>query len=439
MNNNQQKQVVIVGGGFGGLQAARALRRANVGVTLVDRRNFHLFQPLLYQVATGGLSPANIANPIRSILSRQKNTRVVLGEVVSVDPIGKTVTVLSSEPGMEQRQAKSLIYDWLIVAAGATHSYFGHNEWEEIAPGLKTIEDATEIRGRIFSAFEAAEIETDFQRRAELMTFVVVGGGPTGVELAGAIAELARKTLKHDFRNINPPDAKIMLVEGQPRMLSNFTAELSHKAESSLRRLGIEMHPSSFVTAISDEAVEIKSGEQTSTIRTRTVLWAAGVAAVPLGRTLASATGVEVDRGGRVPVESDLSINGFPEVFVIGDLACCSGANGKPLPGVAQVAMQQGKYVGKIISSQLRGKPAPAPFAYKDKGSLATIGRSAAVADLGRFKFSGFFAWLLWLLVHIMSIVAFQNRVLVFFQWAWNYFTFNRSARLITESHRLKD
>ncbi|MFT5303714.1 MAG: NADH dehydrogenase [Mariniblastus sp.] len=427
-----------MGGGFGGLQAARALKRTDVDVTLVDRRNFHLFQPLLYQVATGGLSPANIASPIRSILRRQKNASVVLGEVVSVDPIQNSVEVHYWNPGDDQTQIKAISYDWLIVAAGATHSYFGHDEWEDLAPGLKTIEDATEIRGRVLSAFEAAEQEPDPQRRAELMTFVIVGGGPTGVELAGAIAELARRTLRDDFRNINPPDAKIMIVDGMERILANFAPELSHKAEVFLGRLGVELQTGTHVTAIRDDAVEISIGDEHSTLRTRTVLWAAGVAAVPLGRTLASATGVEADRGGRVPVQSDLSVTSHQDLFVIGDLASCRDAAGKPLPGVAQVAMQQGKYVGRLISNQVRGKPKPNPFAYKDKGSLATIGRSAAVADLGKMKFSGFFAWLLWLLVHIMSIVAFQNRVLIFFQWAWNFATFNRSARLITDSANLK-
>ncbi len=438
MNHHERKQVIIVGGGFGGLHAARALRKSDVEVTLVDRRNFHLFQPLLYQVATGGLSPANIASPIRAILRRQKNASVVLGEVVAVDPAAKLIEVHSHEPGESELQVETLAYDWLIVAAGATHSYFGHDEWEQLAPGLKSIEDATEIRGRIFAAFEAAENEPDAQHRDELMTFVIVGGGPTGVELAGAIAELARKTLKHDFRNINPPDARIIIVDGQDRMLANFTPDLSYKAEASLSRLGICIQTNKQVIAIHANSVELRAGQEISTIRTRTVLWAAGVAAVPLGRTLAAATGMEADRGGRVPVQNDLSITGHPEIFVIGDLASCPGSDGKPLPGVAQVAMQQGKYVGRQIANQLRGKPNSGPFVYNDKGSLATIGRSAAVADLGRLKFGGILAWLLWVLVHIMSLAQFQNRVLVFLQWSWNYMTFNRSARLITEPHHLK-
>lgn len=439
MPNQERKRVVIVGGGFGGLHAARALKRAAVDVTLVDRRNFHLFQPLLYQVATGGLSPANIAAPIRSILSRQKNASVMLGEVVSVDPQARLVEVHRFEPGEEQPHVNHLNFDWLIVAAGATHSYFGHDDWADLAPGLKTVEDATEIRGRVFSAFEAAEQESDSQRRTELMTFVIVGGGPTGVELAGAIAEVARRTLRDDFRNINPPDAKIMIVDGQERILAGFVPELSHKAEAALRRLGVEMRTHTQVTSIREDAVDVSTGEKSETIRTRTVLWAAGVGAVPLGRSLALATGVETDRAGRVPTQTDMSISGYPNIFVIGDLASCVDEAGKPLPGVAPVAIQQGNYVGRLIAGTLRGKKQPAPFKYKDQGSLATIGRSAAVADLGKLKFSGFFAWVLWLIIHIMSIAQFQNRVLVLFQWAWNYFTFNRSARLITETDESED
>ena len=420
-----RKRVVIVGGGFGGLHAARTLRKLGVDVTVVDRRNFHLFQPLLYQVATGGLSPANIAAPLRSMLRRQKNASVILGEAVSVDPISKTVEVHCVEPGEAESQVETLRFDWLIVAAGATHSYFGHDQWQEFAPGLKTIEDATEIRARIFSAFEAAEQEPDPQRRAELMTFVIVGGGPTGVELAGAISELARHTLRHDFRNINPPDAKIIIVDGQQRMLSGFTPKLSHKAEASLKRLGVDLKLNTTVRAIHKDSVEIATGDQQATIRTRTVLWAAGVAAVPLGRVIANLTGVQTDRAGRIPVENDLSIAGHPDIFVIGDLASCTHQTGKPLPGVAPVAIEQGKYVGRLISHRYRGKTKLQPFVYHDKGSLATIGRSAAVAEIGKLQFSGLLAWLLWLFVHIMSIAQFQNRILVFLQWAWNYVTFN--------------
>lgn len=433
MSESQRKRVVIVGGGFGGLHAARALKRAPVDVTLIDRRNFHLFQPLLYQVATGGLSPANIAAPIRRILYRQKNASVVLGNVVDIDAKGKTVLVQYSEPGEQTVLEQSITFDWLIVAAGARHSYFGNDHWESLAPGLKTVEDATEIRGRVFNAFEAAEHEQDPERRKDLMRFVIVGGGPTGVELAGAIAELANNTLRHDFRNINPPDARITIVDGQDRVLSGFPDELSQKAAKSLQRLGVEIITNTLVTGIDQESVQLTAGEKQSTIRTRTVLWAAGVAGAPLGKKLSEATGIETDRAGRVPVEPDLSIAGYPNIFVIGDLAVFTHQDGKPLPGVAQVAIQQGKFAGRRIGKLTQGKSSREQFHYKDLGNLATIGRRAAVADLGRFKFSGLFAWLIWVFVHIMQLAQFQNRVLVFLQWTWNYFTFNRSARLITE------
>ena len=428
-----RQRVVIIGGGFGGLNAARALKHSSVDVTLIDRRNFHLFQPLLYQVATGGLSPANIAAPIRRILHRQKNASVILGNVSGIDPHGKTVRVEFSEPGESALLNETIAYDFLVVAAGSTHSYFGNDQWADRAPGLKTIEDATEIRARVFNAFEAAEHEPDPARRAELMRFVIVGGGPTGVELAGAIAELARNTLRHDFRNINPPDAKIVIVDGQDRVLNAFPQELSKKATDSLERLGIEIIPNTFVTDVNEHGVKLKSRESDSEISARTVLWAAGVAGVPLGKQLAQATGIQTDKAGRVPVEPDLSLAGHPDIFVIGDLAEFTHQDGKPLPGVAQVAMQQGKYAGRLISNRVNGKSMDKPFYYKDLGNLATIGRRAAVADLGRFKFSGLFAWLIWVLVHIMQLAQYQNRALVFLQWSWNYFTFNRSARLITE------
>ena len=439
MNSTIRKKVIIVGGGFGGLQAAKTLKRADVDVTIIDRRNFHLFQPLLYQVATGGLSPANIAAPIRSITRRQENAKVVLGEVVAVDPTQKTVEVHRTEPGEAETQTQMLNYDWLIVAAGATHSYFGNDQWEDIAPGLKSIEDATEVRRRVLAAFEAAEVEPDIQRRDELLTFVVVGGGPTGVELSGAVSELSRHTLLHDFRNIEPDHAKIILVDGNQRVLSNFAPKLSHKAEASLKQLGVDMRLEAHVTSITPDRVILKSksdGSETI-IATRTVLWAAGVAGVPLGKTLAQATGVEVARGGRVPVGADLTIAEHPEIFVIGDLASSLDENGNPLPGVAQVAMQQGAYVSRSILNQLQGQPASKPFRYSDKGSLATIGRRKAIADLGFLKFSGFFAWVLWLFVHVATLAQFSNRVLVLFQWAWNYMTFNRAARLITNTERI--
>ena len=439
MDSTNRKKVIIVGGGFGGLHAAKALRKADVDVTIVDRRNFHLFQPLLYQVATGGLSPANIAAPIRSMFRKQKNTSVVLGEVVAVDPSEKTIEVQSVESGESDIQSHTLNYDWLIVAAGATHSYFGNDDWEDIAPGLKTIEDATEIRRRVLAAFEAAEVETDVNRRDELLTFVVIGGGPTGVELSGAISELAQHTLRYDFRNIDPIHAKVILVEGEERVLSHFVESLSAKAEASLKRLKIDLRLGTHVTSIRPDGVTLKKkadGSETD-IATRTVLWAAGVAGVPLGRTLAEATGIEVARGGRVPIQADLTIEGHPEIFVIGDLSSFKDKDGKPLPGVAQVAMQQGTYASRSILNQLNGQPKSKPFSYSDKGSLATIGRSKAIADLGFMRFSGFFAWLLWLLVHIVTLAKFHNRILVLTQWGWNYITFNRSARLITETEQV--
>lgn len=433
MDLNKRKRVVIVGGGFGGIHAARALKGCDVSVALIDKRNFHLFQPLLYQVATGGLSPANIAAPIRRILYRQRNVSVMLGDVCKISPNEQLVEFISTKPGELSNQTQTMPYDWLVIAAGATHSYFGHDQWRRIAPGLKTIEDATRIRGRIFEAFEAAEYEQDPELRNELMTFVVVGGGPTGVELAGAIAELAKNTLRNDFRNIDPADAKIIIVDGQQRVLSNFVPELSNKAEQSLKRLGIAVLTNSLVTQIDEESVTIKSAGKTQTIRARTTLWAAGVAGAPLGRQLAAAAGIEPDAVGRIPVLPDLSIAGFPNIFVIGDLARVEDKQGNVLPGVAQVAIQQGKFVGRSIVNAVTGKTNKTVFAYKDKGSLATIGRRAAVADLGWYRSSGLFAWLLWVVVHIMTLAQFQNKLLVFLQWSWNYFTFNRSARLITE------
>ena len=439
MDATNRKKVIVVGGGFGGLQATRSLRRADVDVTIIDRRNFHLFQPLLYQVATGGLSPANIAAPIRSMFRRQKSVKVLLGEVVAMDPQKKTVEVHSTEPDKSKTQIKTLSYDWLIVAAGATHSYFGNDQWEEFAPGLKTIEDATEIRRRVLAAFEAAEFELDPKRRDELLTFVVVGGGPTGVELSGAISELSRRTLLNEFRNIKPEDAKVILVEGQDRVLATFAPKLSHKAGESLKQLGVDLRLSAHVTSILRDQVTLKfiaDGSET-TIATRTVLWAAGVAGAPLGKHLAEATGITLAHGGRVPTQGDLSIDGHPEIFVIGDLASCVGKDSRPLPGVAPVAIQQGSYVGRLIKRQLKGKSNFKPFHYSDKGSLATIGRSNAIADLGYFKFSGFFAWVLWLFIHIATLAKFDNRVLVFLQWAWNYMTFNRAARLITNPDQI--
>lgn len=415
-------RVVIVGGGFGGLYAAQALRRAPVEVTLIDRRNFHLFQPLLYQVATGGLSPANIAAPLRSVLRRQRNTTVLLGEVVGFQLDRREVLLADGV----------VPYDTLIVATGARHHYFGHPEWERHAPGLKTIEDATEIRRRILSAFEQAERCADAATRDVLLTFVVVGAGPTGVELAGAIAELSRHTLRGNFRQIDPSAARVYLLEAGDRVLSSYPPDLSAKATRSLERLGIQVRTGTAVTAITAEGVTVRHGERSETIATRTVLWGAGVQASPLGRQLAEAAGSAVDRAGRVVVEADCTLPGHPEVFVPGDLASFSHQGGKPLPGVAQVAMQMGTYAARVIERRLAGQPPPGPFTYKDPGSMATIGRAAAVADLGWLRLSGYLAWLAWLFVHILYLIVFENRVLVLLQWTWNYVTRGRAARLIT-------
>jgi len=414
-------RVVIVGGGFAGLYAAQSLRRAPVEVTLIDRRNFHLFQPLLYQVATGGLSPGEIASPLRFVLNRQKNARVLLGEVVDIDAAARELIL-----GDRSR----FPYDTLIVAAGATHHYFGHPEWEEFAPGLKTVEDATEIRTRILLAFERAEKTADPGERAALLTFVVVGGGPTGVELAGALGEISRDTLKADFRSINPAEARIFLLEGTNRLLQAYPRELSAAAERSLRELGVHTRPGAMVTAIDAEGVAMKSAAGMIRIAARTVLWAAGVEASPLGKILSDRTGVALDPAGRVCVDASLAIAGYPEILVAGDLARVV-QDGVQVPGVAPAAMQQGRYAARAIAARLSGQPMT-PFRYRDKGSLATIGRNRAVAAIGRFRFSGYPAWLLWLFIHLLYIVEFESRVLIAIQWGFAYFTFNRGARLIT-------
>jgi NADH dehydrogenase len=416
-----EHRVVIVGGGFGGLEAARALRRVPVGVTLIDRRNFHLFQPLLYQVATGGLSPANIASPLRGILTHHKRTRVLLGEVTDIDPDHRAVILLDGQ----------VEYDTLIVATGSHHNYFGNDHWESLAPGLKTIEDATRIRRRILRAFEAAERETDPAAARAWLNFVILGAGPTGVELAGAIAELARDTLRHDFRNINPADAQIMLVEGTDRVLPTYPRELCDRAAASLKRLGVNVRTNTLVTDVRPDAVELGTGDNTERVATRTVMWAAGVKASGLAHVLQERAGAKLDRIGRVIVEPDLSLPGRPEILVIGDLAHCAHPAGEPLPGLAPVAMQQGRYAAKLIAHRLADDVAP-PFRYRDYGTMATIGRAAAVANLRWVRFGGLLAWLAWLLLHLMYIVEFENRLLVLLQWAWNYFSRNRSARLIT-------
>ena len=419
-------RVVIVGGGFGGLAAARSLRRAPVDVTVVDQRNFHLFQPLLYQVATGGLSPADIASALRWILKRQRNTTVWLADAEGVDPKRRRVLLADVD----------LAYESLIVATGVTHHYFGHDAWAEHAPGLKTIEDATEIRGRVLRAFEAAERDPGSASEGGL-TFVVIGGGPTGVELAGAIAELARHSMRRDFRAIDATGASVLLLEGADRILPGYPAQLSAKAARSLMRLGVEVRTGTLVTEVGADRVTVRTGETSETVATKTALWAAGVQATPFGQALAAATDAEVDRVGRIVVEPDLTVPGHPEIFVIGDLAHFAHQTGAPLAGVAPVAMSQGRYAGNTIQRRLTGT-AHKPFRYFNKGQLATIGRASAVADFGRLRFSGYPAWLLWLFVHLMFLVKFENRMLVFIQWAWNYITWQRGARLIAHEKSRK-
>lgn len=414
--------VVVIGGGFGGLQTARALRKAPVKVTLVDRRNFHLFQPLLYQVATGGLSPANIATPLRPLFTRSPNVDVRMAEVVGLDVDSRTVRFADGA---------SLTYDTLVVAAGASHSYFGHPEWELFAGGLKSIEDATLMRQRILSAFEQADQLPPGAERDAWLSFAVVGGGPTGVELLGQLAEISDRTLKGEFRSIQPEDAQIHLIEAGSRVLSAYPDQLSAKAAKVLERFGVEIHANSRVTNIDASGLDYEHDGVSHRLPTRTILWAAGNQASPLAKMLGDATGAEVDRSGRVTVAADLSLPGRPEVFAIGDMALSKDESGRPLPGVAPVAMQQGKHVAGVIRARLRGET-PSPFRYRDLGTMATIGRTHAVAALGRWKLSGFPAWFLWLVVHLMAIVQFQNRVLILMQWAWHFFTYNRSARLIT-------
>jgi NADH dehydrogenase len=404
--------VVIIGAGFGGLQAAKALRNIPVRVTVIDRTNYHLFQPLLYQVATAALSPADICSPIRHILKWQENTRVIMAEVTDIDTQQQRVYM----------HEHSIDYDYLIVATGARENYFGHTAWQARAPGLKTIEDATAIRRSILLTFELAEQETDPQRIRELLTFIVVGAGPTGVELAGAIAEVAHHALKSEFRHIDPSMARILLVELGPRILPSFPESLAQRASKELIHLGVEVRTNAPVSDIDEDGVVILEDH----IAAKTVLWTAGVLASPAGQWL----GAEVDRAGRVEVEQNLSLPNVPNVFVIGDTARVM-QNDKPLPGVAPVAMQQGRYVASVIAHHIAGKQHQ-PFHYLDKGSLATVGRAYAIVDLGKLRMTGFIAWLLWLAVHIVYLIDFRNRVLVMLQWAWAYFTWQRGARLIT-------
>ena len=405
--------MVIVGGGFGGLNAARALAGAEVDVTLLDRHNYHLFQPLLYQVATAALNPSDIAVPIRAIVRKQRNVSVLLGEATAVDVEKKLVILADGE----------LAYDYLVLATGATHSYFGHAEWERDAPGLKTIDDALEIRRRVLVAFEAAERETDPIKQQAWLTFVVIGAGPTGVELAGALSEIARQTMLRDFRRINPSSARVILVEGKDRVLPVYPPDLSDSAMRQLHHLGVEVLVNAQVTEISDRAVTIGS----NVIRAHTVLWGAGVQASPLAKSL----GVPLDRAGRVIVEPSLTVPGHPDVFVLGDLAAVVQADGSFVPGVAPAAIQEGQHTALNIERAVGGQPLR-PFRYRDKGSLATIGRASGVADFGRLHLSGFIAWFAWLAIHIFFLIGFRNRFLVMTQWAWAYVTYQRGARLIT-------
>jgi NADH dehydrogenase len=415
-------QVVIVGGGFGGLNAAKALLRAPVEITLVDRRNFHLFQPLLYQVATGGLTPADIAAPLRAMFGRERNVRVLQAEVSDLDLDRRELSM----------DGERLSYDYLVLATGATHHYFGHEEWARWAPGLKTVEDATSIRSRILEAFERAERERDVLKREALLTFVIVGGGPTGVELAGAIGELARETLAFDFRAIDPRRSRILLLEAADRLLLSYPAELAARATSSLVELGVTVWTNAKVTNIDEGGVAVERGGEAGFVKAETVLWAAGVKASPLGTKLAARSQAQVDRAGRLLVEPDLSLRGHPEVFAIGDLALLH-QGGAPLPGIAPVAIQQGHYVAGAIEARIAGRLS-APFSYRDRGSLAVIGRARAVALVWGRRVWGYPAWLLWLFVHLLYLVEFENRVIVAIQWGWSYLTRNRRARLITKA-----
>jgi len=414
-------RVVVVGGGFAGLYAARALKDKPVDVTMIDRRNFHLFQPLLYQVATGGLSAVDIASPLRVALRDARNVHTLLGEVTGFDV--EHHIVLTKE--------RKVPYDSLIVATGSRHHYFGHPQWERFAPGLKTLEDAQEIRRRILTAFESGEMEPDAERRRAWLTFVIVGGGPTGVELAGALGEIANDTLQGEFRNIRPEEAQIFLVEASPRILAPYPPELSVKAEESLHKLGVLTLTGARVVAIDKNGVDLEVSSAHRHIETHTVLWAAGVQASDLGGILAARTGATLDRAGRITVEPDLTVPGHPEIFVLGDLAGATTAGTPAEPAVAPVAMQHGRYAARLIEARLKGKSVEA-FRYRDCGSMATIGRASAVAVVGGLSLSGWPAWVTWLFVHLMYLVGFQNRLLVFIQWAFQYFTFNRRARLIT-------
>ena len=416
-------RVVILGGGFAGLVAAQTLKRANANVTLIDRRNFHLFQPLLYQVATGSLSPAEIASPLRAVLSRQKNVEVLLGEAVDLDPAAKQVVL---------RDGARFPYDSLIVATGSKTSYFGKDQWRGIAPSLKTVEEATAIRHKLLYAFERAERASSEAEARDWLTFIIVGAGATGLELAGALAEIARETLKHDFRRIRPEEARIILLEGSLRVLSAYPEDLSAKAEQLVSKLGVEVHKGTFVTSIDADGVDYKQGNETKRMNAKNVLWTGGVIATTFGRTVSDRTHAETDKSGKIKVNPDLTIPNFPDIFVTGDLAFVLNHDGSQVPGVAQPAIQEGHYAAKVIRARIDGAPTPPPFHYFNRGDMAVIGRAAAVADIFGFHVSGLPAWLAWLFIHLLNIVQFQSRILVFIQWGFLYLTFSRGARLIT-------
>ena len=416
-------QIVILGGGFGGLVAARTLKRANAQITLIDKRNFHLFQALLYQVATGSLSPGEIAAPLRSVLSRQKNTQVLLGEAVDIDPANKRVRL---------RDSAEYPYDTLIISTGSQTSYYGKDAWRDAAPSLKSLEEATAIRHKLLYAFERAERSADPAEARAWLTFVIVGAGATGLELAGALAEIARETLRNDFRHIHPEEARILLMEGGDRVLNSYPKDLSAKAEALVTHLGVEVMKGVFVTDITPDGVTYKHGDHHDSLAARTVLWAGGVTATPFGKQVAARLHAETDRAGRIKVQPDLTVPGHPEIFIVGDLAYSLNEKDQPLPGVAQVAIQGGRFAAKVIAARLAGKTPPPRFHYLNKGDMAVIGRAAAVANIFGIHISGFPAWLVWLFIHLIYIVEFKSRVLVFIQWGFEYFTFSRGARLIT-------
>ena len=415
-------RVLILGGGFAGLVAAQILKNVDVEITLLDRRNFHLFQPLLYQVATGSLSPAEIAAPIRAVLSRQKNVEVLLGEAVDIDPHAKKVILVDGD---------AFPYDTLIIATGSQTSYYGNDQWRENAPSLKSVEEATKMRHKLLYAFERAERAETVEEERAWLNFVIVGAGATGLELAGALAEIAHHTLKHDFRRIRPQEARIILMEGGPRVLSPYPEDLSAKAEKLVKNLGVEIMLDAMVTNIDADGVSYQRGDASGIVPARTVFWAGGVTATPFARKVAERLQAETDRAGRLKVNPDLTVPNHPEIFVLGDLALANDATGNPLPGVAQVAIQGGRYAGKLIKARLAGRTLP-PFKYFNKGDMAVIGRAAAVANIFGIHVSGIVAWFIWLFIHLIYIVEFQSRIIVFIQWGFLYLSFNRSARLIT-------